>query len=91
LLDGYAEHYRQLISGIGGDPIAAFGQRAAHWDASTAHPLVLRIANGNLSPDAQRQMYQRHHFVLRAPRDMWLAGKKLQKVFLQHLKNLAAT
>jgi hypothetical protein len=86
LLDGYAEHYRQLISGIGGDPIAAFGQRAAHWDASTAHPLVLRIANGNLSPDAQRQMYNDiiSYFVRRAI--CGLPGKNYKRFFYSILK-----
>jgi hypothetical protein len=68
VLDGYAGHYRQLVSGNGDDPIAAFGRHTAVWDASSTHPMALRIANSGLSPDAQAQMYDDivSYFVRRA-------------------------
>jgi len=89
MLDGYADDYRQLITGIGDDPIAAFGRRIAPWDASTAHPLALRIANRDLSPDAQAHMYNDivSYFVRRAI--CGLATKNYNKIFIQQLKNLA--
>ena len=31
ILDNYARHYRQLVSGSGDDPIGKFGRRAAVW------------------------------------------------------------
>ena len=59
---------------------------APHWDASTAHPLVLRIANGNLSPDAQWQMYNDiiSYFVRRAI--CGLPGKNYKRFFYSILK-----
>jgi len=91
MLDGYAGDYRQLISGTGDDPIAAFGRRVAPWDASTAHPLALRIANSDLPPDAQAQMYNDifSYFVRRAI--CGLPTKNYNKIFIQQLKNLAET
>lgn len=76
---------------MGEDPIAAFGRRAAPWDASTTHPLALRIANCNLSPDAQTQMYSDIISYLVRRAICGLPVKNYNKVFVQHLRNLAAT
>jgi hypothetical protein len=91
MLDGYAADYRQLISGLGDDPVATFGRRAAPWDASTVHPLAVRIANSELSPDAQAQMYNyiMSYFVRRAI--CGLPTKNYNKFFIQQLKSLAVT
>jgi hypothetical protein len=91
MLDRYAGHYRQLISGVGNDPIATFGRRAAAWDASTVHPLALRIASAELPPNAQSNLYDClvSYFVRRAI--CGLPTKNYNKTFIQLLRNLAAT
>jgi Protein of unknown function (DUF1524) len=89
VLDANAENYQQLISGIGDDPIAAFGRRMAAWDASTIHSLALRIAISGLAPAAQVQMYNciTSYLVRRAI--CGLTTKNYNKVFLQQLKKLS--
>jgi hypothetical protein len=91
MLDGYAGHYRQLITGIGDGPIAAFGRRMAAWDGSTVHPLAIRIQSADLSSDAQTDMYNClvSYFFRRAI--CGLPTKNYNKIFVQLLKNLAAT
>lgn len=91
ILDNYARHYRQLVSGSGDDPIGKFGRRAAVWDASTAHPLVLRIATSNRPRDQQMQMYNYIISYLIRRAICGLPTKNYNKNFLQLLKNLAAT
>jgi uncharacterized protein with ParB-like and HNH nuclease domain len=91
MLDGYAGHYRKLISGVGDDPIAVFGRRAASWDTSTAHPLALRIASCEASSNLKMEMYNDiiSYFIRRAI--CGLPTKNYNKVFLQLLKNLSTT
>lgn len=88
-LDGHADNYRQLISGIGNDPIARFGQRTTVWDVSTAHPLALRIANSGLPRETKVAMFDdlTSYFVRRAI--CGLTAKNYNKIFIQMIRNLS--
>jgi hypothetical protein len=90
ILDKYSSSYRQLVSGVGDDPIAHFGRRMLVWDASTTHALALRIASSGLPPEAQNEMYAYiiSYFVRRAVCN--LTAKNYNKIFLQQLKKLSA-
>src|SRR5262249_48598311 len=89
ILDANAENYQQLISGVGDDPIAAFGRRMAAWDASTTHSLALRIASCGLPPTAQVQTYNYITSYLVRRAICGLTTKNYNKVFLQLLKKLS--
>jgi Protein of unknown function DUF262/Protein of unknown function (DUF1524) len=89
ILDANAENYQQLISGVGDDPIAAFGRRMAAWDASTTHSLALRIASAGLAPAAQVQTYNYITSYLVRRAICGLTTKNYNKVFLQLLKKLS--
>lgn len=91
VLDGHANNYRQLVSGIGEDAIARFGRRLAVWDASTTHALALRIAASGLSDEAQKELYDdlTSYFVRRAVCD--LPTKNYNKIFLNQLKKVSAS
>jgi hypothetical protein len=56
-LGGYANHYKELISGSGDTPIAAFGRRIADYDVTTLYPLALMIASCGASNDEKSEMY----------------------------------
>jgi hypothetical protein len=91
ILDAHARNYKQLISGVGDEPIAAFGRRMAAWDASTTHSLALLIASSSLTPAAQEQMYNdiTSYLVRRAV--CGLTTKNYNKVFVQQLKRVSET
>ena len=91
LLDAHAGNYRQLISATGDDPIAAFGRRTAVFDASTTHPLAIRIASFDLSPQIQTQMYEDIASYLVRRAICGLTTKNYNKIFLQLLKKLSIT
>jgi hypothetical protein len=90
ILDANAKNYQQLISGVGNDPIAAFGRRVAAWDASTTHALALRIASSGLVPTAQAQMYNCIASYLARRAMCGLTTKNYNKIFVQLLKKLSA-
>lgn len=89
ILDAHASSYRQLITGVGDDPVARFGRRTAVWDVSTAHALALRIASSTLLPETQTRMFDdlTSYFVRRAI--CGLTAKNYNKTFLQLIKKLA--
>jgi len=68
LLNRYGEHYKALVTGKGNEPIAVFGRRISPWDASTVHPVSLRVAASELSADAQNEIFGciESYFVRRA-------------------------
>jgi len=90
ILDAHAANYRQLISGVGSDPIARFGRRSAVWDASTTHALALRIASSGLPAEAQDQMYGYLTSYLVRRAICGLPSKNYNKIFIQQLKKLSA-
>ena len=53
----YANHYKELISGSGDTPIAAFGRRIADYDVTTLYPLALMIASSGASDIDKSEMY----------------------------------
>lgn len=91
VLNRYAEHYRALVTGIGDTPIALLGRRMTTWDASTIHPLALRIADAGLEAKEQQDIFDdiESYFVRRAV--CRLPTKNYNKVFAQQLKKLAAS
>lgn len=88
LLNRYGEHYKALVTGKGGKSIATFGRRISPWDASTVHPVSLRVAASGLSADAQNEIFGciESYLVRRAV--CGLSRKNYNKVFAQHLKKL---
>jgi hypothetical protein len=88
-LDKQADNYRQLISGTGADPIASFGRRVAVWDASTTHPLALRIADSDLTHEAQKSMYDMLVSYLVRRAICGLVTKNYNKIFIGLLKKLS--
>jgi Protein of unknown function DUF262/Protein of unknown function (DUF1524) len=89
LLTKHADHYQQLTSGSGTDPIARYGKRLAVWDASPTHGLALRIAASGLSSEEQSQLFDdiMSYLVRRAM--CGLPPKNYNKVFVQLLKRFA--
>ena len=88
MLDGYGEHYKALVKGIGKNPIAVFGRRIAVWDASATHPLAVRVAASSL-PHKEQQLifsYIESYLVRRAV--CGLSKKNYNKVFAQQLRKL---
>lgn len=56
-LGSYASHYKELTSGSGKTPLAAFGRRIADYDVTTLYPLALMIASSGASDDEKAEMY----------------------------------
>lgn len=52
-LSGYANHYKELVSGVGATPIARFGRQITPYDVTTLYPLALLIATSP-PPDAEK-------------------------------------
>ena len=52
-LSKYAQHYKELIAGVGDMPVARFGRRIAPYDITTLHPLALMIST-SLATDAEK-------------------------------------
>jgi hypothetical protein len=88
--DGHGRIYRQLVSGSGDQPIARFGYRTLSWDASTTHPLALRIADIGLPADGQEQMFDDITSYLVRRAICGLTSKNYNKIFLSQLKKLSA-
>jgi len=91
ILSDLAQHYRQLVSGNGGTPIADFGRDIAVWDASTTHALALTISTSGQAPDTKRQMFRdiTSYFVRRGV--CGLTNKSYNKIFGQLLRRLNET
>jgi hypothetical protein len=86
MLTRHADHYQQLIVGSGPDPVARFGKRLAEWDASSTHPLALRVASSGLPPDEQVRIFDDVvSFIVRRAM-CGLTIKNYNNVFLQLLK-----
>lgn len=87
-LNRYADHYKDLVTGVGATPIAVFGRRIAVWDASTTHPLALRVAASGLDETGQTTIFDciESYLVRRAV--CGLSRKNYNKVFSQQLKKL---
>lgn len=87
-LDRYAEHYKELVTGVGESAIAEFGRRMAPWDASTIHALGCRIGASDLTADAQIAIFGdvESYFVRRAV--CGLTTKNYNKIFSQLLRKL---
>jgi hypothetical protein len=90
VLDCYSKHYRQLITGTGGTPIARFGRRVTPWEASTAHALALLIAKSDCAVDDQQAMFDTIFSYLVRRAICGLTTKSYNKIFVQQLKQLAA-
>jgi hypothetical protein len=88
LLNRYGEHYKALVTGKGSKPIAAFGRRISPWDASTVHPVSLRVAASDLSAAAQNEIFGCIESYLVRRAICGLSRKNYNKVFAQHLKKL---
>ena len=87
-LNCYADHYKELVTGIGTSPIAVFGRRIAVWDASPAHPLSLKIAASELSSSEQTEIFDCLESYLIRRAICGLTRKNYNKVFAQQLKKL---
>jgi hypothetical protein len=57
MLDTYAKHYLELISGNGDLPIARFGRRLMPYDTTTTHPLALRISTADIESTEKTAMF----------------------------------
>jgi hypothetical protein len=88
LLNRYGEYYKALVTGKGNEPIAVFGRRISPWDASTVHPVSLRVSASGLSVDAQNEMFGCIESYLVRRAICGLSRKNYNKVFAQHLKRL---
>jgi Protein of unknown function DUF262/Protein of unknown function (DUF1524) len=88
LLNRYGEYYKALVTGKGSEPIATFGRCISPWDASTAHPVALRVATSGLSADAQNEIFGCVESYLVRRAICGLSRKNYNKVFAQHLKKL---
>jgi hypothetical protein len=91
VLNTHAASYRQLVTGIGSSPIAIFGRRTANWDASTTHPLALRVADSGLAPDDQTRIYDYLTSYLVRRAICGLTAKNYNKIFVQQLKKLSTS
>lgn len=87
-LNCYADHYKDLVTGVGDSPIAVFGRRVAVWDASPTHPLSLKVAASGLDLVGQQEIFDciESYLVRRAV--CGLTRKNYNKVFAQQLKKL---
>lgn len=88
MLNRYADHYKGLVLGAGGTPIAAFGKRIGVWDASPTHALAVRIAASDLSAEEQEQIFQYIESYLVRRAVCGLPRKNYNKVFAQQLKRV---
>lgn len=88
-LTAYADKYRAFITGTGQQPIAEIGRRIVVWDASPAHPIILRVASEIEDENEQRMIYLDlvSYVVRRAI--CGLTAKNYNKVFLQLTKRIA--
>ena len=89
MLNRYGEHYKALVKGVGGTPVATFGRRIAVWDASATHALAIKIAASDLSIVEQQAIfsYIESYLVRRAV--CGLSKKNYNKVFSQQLRKLS--
>ncbi len=87
-LNRYSDPYKSLVTGTGTSPIAVFGRRISAWDASSVHPLSLRIATSGLNNVEQQEAFDciESYLVRRAV--CGLTRKNYNKVFAQLLKKL---
>lgn len=88
MLNRYAEHYKALVLGTGGSPIAMFGRRVGVWDASPTHGLAIRVAASDLGEDEQRLIFSCIESYLVRRAICGLSRKNYNKVFAQQLKKL---
>ena len=88
ILSGYAEHYRELLSGKGDSPIARFGNRIRDFDVTTLHPLALLIASSDVSDEDKSSMFNClvSYLVRRAV--CGLTAKNYNNTFLSALRQL---
>lgn len=87
-LNRYADHYKALVTGTGASPIAEFGRRMSAWDASSTHPLALKVAAGTLPVDDQTVIFEAIESYLVRRAVCGLSRKNYNKVFAQQLKKL---
>lgn len=87
-LNRYADPYKSLVTGAGSTPIAMFGRRISAWDASSAHPLSLRIATAGLSDTEQQGLFDCIESFLVRRAVCGLTRKNYNKVFAQFLKKI---
>jgi hypothetical protein len=87
-LTAYADKYREFITGTGQQPIAEIGRKLMVWDASPAHPIILRVALEVHDENEQRGIYRDliSYVVRRAI--CGLTAKNYNKVFLQLTKRI---
>lgn len=80
--------YLEITTGMGGGPAAAFGQRTALFDVTTADSLALAISTSNAEEQAQKQMFRmiESYIVRRAV--CGLGTKNYSNVFLSVLRQL---
>lgn len=90
MLNLYADHYRELVTGVGDTPVAIFGRRSSAWDASPVHPLAIRVAASSQSPEDQSLIFGCIESYLVRRAICGLSRKNYNKVFSQLLKRLSS-
>jgi hypothetical protein len=88
MLNRFATHYLELVTGTGETSIATYGRRITAWDASGTHALAVRVAASALSQEEQEEIFTciESYLVRRAV--CGLSRKNYNKVFAQQLKRL---
>jgi hypothetical protein len=89
-LGGYATYYKELISGVGGTPIARFGHQIADYDVTTLYPLALMIATSTGTAAEKTEMYSDLVTYLVRRAVCGLTSKNYNNVFQGLLRQLHA-
>jgi hypothetical protein len=87
-LNAYAIHYKELVNGKGGTPLANFGHRIAAYNITTLHPLAMFIAAADVSDQAKREMFNDLSSYLVRRAICGLTNKNYNNVFLTTLRQL---
>lgn len=90
-LSKYAQHYKELIAGVGEMPVARFGRRIAPYDITTLHPLALMISTSPVTDAEKSEMFGDlvSYLVRRAV--CGLTSKNYNNVFITTLRQLHIT
>jgi hypothetical protein len=88
LLNRYADHYKELVTGLGTSPVAVFGRRISVWDASASHALSLKVADSDLDAAGQAEIFDCIESYLLRRAVCGLTRKNYNKVFSQQLKKV---
>jgi hypothetical protein len=90
-LTKYAQHYKELIAGVGEMPIARFGRRIAPYDITTLHPLALMISTSTATDAEKSEMFGDLVSFLVRRAICGLTSKNYNNVFITTLRQLHST